>query len=98
MNPLSTQRVPANGAARAQAPAKVRVLRSDEEAVAAAEQAAAVIRAGASERDRTRELPRKEVELLSAVGLYGATVPKAFGGAEIQAVTVAEVFRILAAA
>ena len=66
--------------------------------MAAAHEVAAVFRAGASERDRKRELPWKEVELLSSSGLYGATVPKAFGGAEIKAVTLAEVFRILAAA
>jgi SfnB family sulfur acquisition oxidoreductase len=78
--------------------AKVRVLRNDKEVLTVAEEVAAIFRAGASERDRKRELPFKEVELLSTSGLYGATVPKAFGGAEIKAVTLAEVFRILSAA
>ena len=75
-----------------------RVLRSDAEVLAVAEEVAAVIRAGASERDRNRQLPRREIELLSSSGLYGATVPRAFGGAEIKAVTVAELFRMLSAA
>lgn len=86
------------GAASSLQPAKVRVLENDEQAIAAASEVAAILRAGASQRDRNRELPRKEVELLSALGLYGATVPRAYGGAEIRATTVAEVFRILAAA
>lgn len=79
-------------------PVAARVLRSDEEAIAVAHEVATVIRGGASERDRKRQLPWQELELLSSSGLYGATVPKAFGGAEIKAVTVAEIFRILAAA
>lgn len=77
---------------------KARVLENDEQVIAAAYEVAAVLRAGASERDRHRELPWREVELLSSSGLYGATVPKAFGGAEIKAVTLGEVFRILSAA
>jgi SfnB family sulfur acquisition oxidoreductase len=85
-------------AAPSRSAGKVRVLKSDAEAIAVAEDVASVLRAGASERDRTRELPRKEVELLSSAGLYGATVPRGFGGAEIKAVTIAEIFRILSAA
>jgi SfnB family sulfur acquisition oxidoreductase len=76
----------------------VRILQTDEEAIAVAHEVASVFRRRASERDRARELPWQEVELLSTSGLYGATVPKAFGGAEIKAVTLAEVFRILSAA
>lgn len=81
-------------------PAKTpaRIIRSDTEAIAVANEVAQIIRAGASERDRQRRLPREEIELLSSSGLYGCTVPKAFGGAEISAVTLAEIFRILSAA
>lgn len=79
-------------------PQPVRILRNDEEAIVAAKEAAEIFRATASERDRNRDLPYREVELLSEIGLYGATVPKEFGGAEITAVTLAEVFRILSAA
>lgn len=80
------------------APQKARVLRSDEEALAVAHEVAAILREGASERDRNRALPWKEIELLSESGLYGATVPRSHGGAEIKAVTVAEIFRLLSAA
>lgn len=79
-------------------PRPARILRNDEEAIAAAHEAAAIFRATASERDRRRTLPYREVDLLSEIGLYGATVPKEFGGAEITAVTLAEVFRIISAA
>ncbi len=85
-------------AERPRTPEGVRILQSDEEALATAYEVAAIFRGGASERDRQRELPFREVELLSTSGLYGATVPKAFGGAEIKAVTLAEIFRTLAAA
>lgn len=79
-------------------PVAARVLRSDEEVIAVAHEVASVLRAGASQRDRKRQLPWQELELLSSSGLYGATVPKAFGGAEIKAVTLAEMFRVLSAA
>lgn len=83
---------------RAATESKVRIIRDDAEAIAVAHEVGNVLRAGAAERDRRRELPWREIELLSASGIYGMTVPKAFGGAEIQAVTLAEVFRILSAA
>jgi SfnB family sulfur acquisition oxidoreductase len=76
----------------------VRVIKSDDEAIAVAHDVAAVLREGASERDRNRTPPWREIDLLSTSGLYGATVPASFGGAEIKAVTVAEIFRILSAA
>jgi len=77
---------------------KAQILRNDEEVLAVAREVAEIFRAGASERDRDRSLPRTEIELLSSSGLYGCTVPKKFGGAEIKAVTLAELFRILSAA
>jgi SfnB family sulfur acquisition oxidoreductase len=94
----ATSRLTEENALPPRALAKARILRSDEEAIAAAHEVALIFRAGASERDRQRERPWKEVELLSSSGLYGATVPQAFGGAEIKAVTLAEIFRILSAA
>ncbi len=90
--PLLTSR--RNGTSRQKSAA---ILRSDEEAIEAAQRLAEMFRPGASERDRQRALPHQEIELISQSGLYGATVPKEYGGAEIRAVTVAEVFRILAA-
>lgn len=54
--------------------------------------------AGAAKRDRERILPRAEIEALSEAGFYGITVPAAHGGADVSAVTVAELFARLAAA
>ena len=53
---------------------------------------------GAAERDRARELPYQEMDLLSASGLLALTVPRSYGGADLPASTVADVIRILAAA
>ncbi|MBR1222995.1 SfnB family sulfur acquisition oxidoreductase [Bradyrhizobium sp. U87765 SZCCT0131] len=76
----------------------VHVIRSDEEALATVRALAAEFRAGAAERDRTGRLPADEIEQLTTAGFYGITVPAQFGGANVSAVTVAEAFRILAAA
>ena len=53
---------------------------------------------GAAERDRARELPYQEMDLLSASGLLALTVPRSYGGADLPASTVADVIRILATA
>lgn len=71
---------------------------SDAEAVDAARKLAASFAAGATERDRDRRLPAAEVDELSAAGLLGITVPRAFGGAQVSVATLAEVFRTLAVA
>src|SRR5437879_1520523 len=52
---------------------------------------------GAAERDAQRVLPTAEIDRLSASGLLGITVPAAFGGADLPAPVVADVFRLLAA-
>ncbi|GGG00355.1 SfnB family sulfur acquisition oxidoreductase [Rhodococcoides trifolii] len=52
--------------------------------------------AGAPERDRTRTLPRAEMDALSASGLLGITVPARFGGVEASVSDLAEVFLALA--
>jgi SfnB family sulfur acquisition oxidoreductase len=78
--------------------AEAHVIRTDAEALQIAQEIAKVVRAGAIERDRNRRLPKEEVELLSQRGLYGISVPKKYGGADVSAVTVGNVFRILAAA
>jgi SfnB family sulfur acquisition oxidoreductase len=51
---------------------------------------------GAAERDRRRRLPFDEVASLAASGLLAITVPAAYGGADLPASTVAEVFRLIA--
>ena len=74
------------------------VIRSDAEAIAIARDLAPIIAAGAIERDRKRILPRTELELFSASGLWGITVPRAYGGAEVSFTTLAEVIAIISAA
>ncbi|QXI31114.1 SfnB family sulfur acquisition oxidoreductase [Pseudomonas vanderleydeniana] len=74
------------------------VIRSDEEAIAAARQLAARFAVEASVRDRERRLPAAELDEFSATGLWAITVPKAYGGAGVSYVTVAEVIKIISAA
>lgn len=76
----------------------VQSITSDAQAIAEAERLAQRIRQGAIERDRERELPHNEIAYLKQAGLFAITVPKAYGGLEASAVTVAEVIRILSAA
>jgi alkylation response protein AidB-like acyl-CoA dehydrogenase len=56
---------------------------------------AAEFRSGASARDRERRLPRAELDRVSAWGLLAVTVPADHGGADVDAVTLAEIFRLL---
>lgn len=78
--------------------APLHVIRTDAEAIAVAHEVAEQLLPGASERDRTRAIPYDEMELLSASGLLGITVPASHGGADASFATVVEVFRILSAA
>ncbi|MCX4835046.1 SfnB family sulfur acquisition oxidoreductase [Streptomyces sp. NBC_01016] len=74
------------------------VLADDAEALAVAAELAEEFRKEAAERDTLRRLPRAELERLSASGLLGVTVPREFGGADVRTETLAEIFRLLAAA
>ncbi|MFI9255192.1 SfnB family sulfur acquisition oxidoreductase [Streptomyces sp. NPDC053069] len=74
------------------------VIADDAEALAVAAELAADFRKGAAERDARRRLPHTELERLSASGLLAVTVPARFGGADVRADTLAETFRLLAAA
>ena len=79
-------------------PGAVARIASDDEALAAAHRLADLFRADAAGRDRERRLPWEEIDLYSASGLGGMTVPRSHGGADVSHVTLAEVFRILSAA
>lgn len=74
------------------------IIRDDAEAIAVAHQVAAFLREGASERDRTREVPADVVDTFSNSGLWGITVPREFGGAEVSYATLAQVIAIVSAA
>lgn len=49
-------------------------------------------------RDRGRRLPLAELDVFSESGLWGISVPKAFGGAGVSNVTLAKVIQLIAAA
>jgi SfnB family sulfur acquisition oxidoreductase len=65
-------------------------------AVSAAAAVSADLAVGAAERDALRILPAEQLAVLSASGLLGITVPREYGGADLPAGAVAEVFRLLA--
>ena len=75
-----------------------RVLGDDAEAIEVARALAPVLAEGAVERDRDRILPRRELDLFSSSGLWGMTVPRAYGGAEVSFETVGEVIAIISEA
>ncbi|MFF4805018.1 SfnB family sulfur acquisition oxidoreductase [Streptomyces sp. NPDC001351] len=74
------------------------VIADDAEALAVAAALAEEFRAGAAARDAERRLPREELDRLSASGLLAVTVPAEHGGADVTALTLAEIFRLLASA
>ncbi|MEV5103805.1 SfnB family sulfur acquisition oxidoreductase [Streptomyces massasporeus] len=74
------------------------VIADDAEALAVAAELAAEFRKDAGERDARRRLPHAELERLSASGLPAVSVPAEFGGADVGAGTLAEIFRLLASA
>ena len=75
-----------------------RVIRDDAEALAVSHEVASRIATGASERDRERRLPYEEVDVYSQAGLWGITVPKAYGGAGVSFVTLTKVIANVSAA
>lgn len=70
---------------------------SDAQAIAVAKELAISFAAEAAQRDRERRLPIAELSAFSQSGLWGITVPKAYGGAEVSYRTLAEVLKIIAA-
>ena len=74
------------------------VIASDAEAIAVAKTLAAEFAVDAAKRDRERILPAAELDRFSKSGLWGVTVPKAYGGAGVSFATLAEVIKIISAA
>ncbi len=74
------------------------VIRDDAEAIAVAQRIAALLREGAAERDRQRRVPADVVDAFSNSGLWGITVPRSHGGAEVSFATLARVIAIVSAA
>jgi SfnB family sulfur acquisition oxidoreductase len=74
------------------------LLATSDQAIAAADDFARSIKGGAAARDRGRVLPIAEIERFSATGLWGITVPRAFGGPGLPVTTLSDVIRIVSAA
>ncbi len=74
------------------------IIQSDAEAIEAAHRLAEEFSKEASIRDHERRLPLKEIHSYSASGLWGITIPKAFGGAGVSYKTLAEVVKIISSA
>lgn len=91
---MSIQSVPRD----TQAATAIAVIRDDVEALAVARSLAEHFKQHSAERDRERRLPHLELEQFSRSGLWGISVPKAFGGAGVSSVTLAEVIRLISAA
>ncbi|PMY38916.1 MULTISPECIES: SfnB family sulfur acquisition oxidoreductase [Pseudomonas] len=68
------------------------------EALAVAERVAAVLLEQDAERDRTRQVPAEVVDLYSNSGLWGISVPREFGGAQVSYAVLAQVIAIISAA
>ncbi|MBB3105037.1 SfnB family sulfur acquisition oxidoreductase [Azomonas macrocytogenes] len=77
---------------------KAKLIRSDAEAIEVAQQLAEDFAREAGERDRERRLPWEELERFSESGLWGITVPKAYGGAGVSWSTLSEVVATISAA
>ncbi|WP_058912624.1 SfnB family sulfur acquisition oxidoreductase [Entomohabitans teleogrylli] len=75
-----------------------RVIGSDSQALAVAHEVAALLLSGAAERDRTGIVPPEIINAFSDSGLWGITVPRKWGGAEVSAATLASVIAIISAA
>jgi SfnB family sulfur acquisition oxidoreductase len=78
--------------------ADARVIGSEAEALAVGHAFAKKIAGEADLRDRERRLPFAELRELSASGLLGITVPRAYTGLGVAAATLVEIFRVIAAA
>ena len=72
------------------------VIRDDAEALAVARRLSAEFRKESALRDREGLLPLAELDTYSQSGLWGITVPKAYGGAGVSYATLAEVIRTIA--
>ncbi|WP_219063740.1 SfnB family sulfur acquisition oxidoreductase [Pseudomonas sp. UMAB-08] len=79
-------------------PQKTAVIDSDAQALNVAAELAEHFKRDSALRDRERRLPHEELELFSRSGLWGISVPKAFGGAGVSTVTLAKVTQLIAEA
>ncbi|SHN05814.1 sulfur acquisition oxidoreductase, SfnB family [Pseudomonas asturiensis] len=70
----------------------------DAQALQVARELAEHFKTESAVRDRERRLPHAELALFSQSGLWGISVPKAFGGAGVSSVTLAKVIALISEA
>lgn len=78
--------------------APAHIISGESEAIEVARKIAASFAVDAGIRDRERRLPLPELDLFSQSGLWGITVPKAYGGAGVSQVTLSQIISIIASA
>ena len=71
------------------------IIQSDAEALQIAQRLAAEFKLNAIARDAERILPFEQIEAYSQSGLWGITVPKQYGGAEVSSHTVAKIMALM---
>lgn len=71
------------------------IIQSDLEAIKVAQKIAIFLAKDVSKRDHERLLPLEEIQTYSNSGLWGITIPKKFGGAEVSYKTLVEVVKII---
>ncbi|WP_281649852.1 SfnB family sulfur acquisition oxidoreductase [Novacetimonas hansenii] len=79
-------------------PAGVPVIANDAEALRIAAEVARQIAPGAAQRDQDNRFPAGELDIFSNSGLWGITVPRNYGGAEVSYRTLGHVIRLIAKA
>ena len=79
-------------------PAGVPIIADDAEALRIAADVAGQIAPDAARRDRENRFPARELDIFSNSGLWGMTVPRAYGGANVSYRTVGQVIRLIAKA
>jgi SfnB family sulfur acquisition oxidoreductase len=77
---------------------ETRLIRSDQEALEAADLFARQIETESADRDRFRRLPFHEMDLFSESGLLGITVPKSYGGAGVSTLTFVKAVALISSA
>ncbi|WP_116829478.1 SfnB family sulfur acquisition oxidoreductase, partial [Pseudomonas syringae] len=74
------------------------LITSDAQALHIARELALQLKTDSAQRDRERRLPHAELDLFSQSGLWGISVPQAFGGAGVSNVTLAKVIQLISEA
>ncbi|WP_342654214.1 SfnB family sulfur acquisition oxidoreductase [Pseudomonas sp. F3-2] len=95
---MSLQTLPRDRQAHAPIATRTTLIRDDAQALESARALAETFKAQSAERDRERRLPHEELEAFTRSGLWGISVPKAFGGAGVSSATLADVIRLISAA